>query len=67
MERMSDELKTAQEKYRNIDVEIERDDRIVKLKKEVYYFREQCEVFNAEIKELKAENNRLSKVIQQLK
>jgi hypothetical protein len=53
MEKLSDELKIAKDKYQNIDIEIERDDRIVKLQKEVYFFREECLVLTDEIKKLK--------------
>lgn len=39
MDRMSEELKIAQEKYKNIDLEIQKDQEVIRLQKEVYFFR----------------------------
>lgn len=67
MDKLGAELKLAQDRYRNIDMEIQKDERVIRLQKEVFYFREQCVVLTAKVEELERcigrmneENERIS-------
>lgn len=42
MDRVSNELLFAQEQYKNIDKEIEKDEKCVNLATELKFFREEC-------------------------
>jgi len=49
----------AQDRYRNIDLEIQKDERVLRLQKEVFYFREQCVVLTEKVHELESKIKRM--------
>ena len=50
MDNISNELMVAQEKYRNIDKEIEKDEKCIKLAQELKFFRQECYDLKHELK-----------------
>lgn len=66
MDRIASELGLAQSKYNNIDKELERDDKVARLNRELYFFREECVYQHQQNEKLKKEVARLKSLNESL-